>query len=149
MKGNEVRMVEVCKQNQRLYCSRCFKCYLCLKEKKSPCHLKLDVRLHWFFTIPRKAAAEWKSGIQHVLWLWWCQLFFPFLFGEVGWEEGLLFFFLLSFWIYKVVRFITVSFWFILLQTGFSEQNIHLIVFKLHILFKETQSFYIVYLQDG
>jgi len=40
--------------------------YLCLKEKKNPCHLKLDVvRLHGFFTIPHKNAVERKSGLQH------------------------------------------------------------------------------------
>lgn len=153
VKSNGARMVEVCKQNQWLYCSRCLKCYSCLKEKKKqPCHLKMDVvRLHWPFTTPCKAAAEWKSGIQHVLWFWWYQLTFPYLGSGLGGRDTFFFSFCcyeeISFWIYKVVKFVNVS-GFILLQTDFSEQSTHLIAFKLHILFKETQNFNIICLQD-
>lgn len=95
VKCNGVRMVEFCKQNRRLFCSRCFRCYSCLKEKKkTTCCFKLNVvRLHWFFTIPHKAAAEWKPGVQHVLWLWWCQLFFPFSFWEWVGKKGCFLFF--------------------------------------------------------
>lgn len=85
---------------------------------------------------------DYDDAIYILLFYLWVWVKETFLFA------CLLVFFLLLIW-KKILldtfdRFITDSFGFILLPTHFSKQSILLVVFRLHILFKETQNLYFI-----